>query len=216
MKITIDGPAGSGKSTIAKLLAKELGLNYLDTGAMYRAITYFALINEIDLKRNKDELSKALSDITLKFEKNKIYLNEKDVSDEIRTPEVSHNVSEVSALDFVRADLTKQQQRIAEETDIIMDGRDTGTTVLPNADFKFYLDASPECRAKRRMLEMNPNETKYNEVLDEIKRRDYIDSHREISPLTKPDDAFYLNTDNYSIEEVLEILKKVITNDDHL
>lgn len=212
IKVAIDGPAGSGKSTIAKLLAQDLDLIYLDTGAMYRAITYYVLKENLDLDQDLEKLNDSLKNLKISFKNNEIYLNGQNISKEIRSREVSNNVSKVSAIDFVREEMTKLQKDFAENNSIVMDGRDIGSVVLPDAEYKFFLDASPECRARRRALEMNiKDQDEIDKICEEIKRRDYLDSHREISPLTKVDDAILIDTDDLNIDQVLDILKKTIT-----
>ncbi len=212
MQIAIDGPAGSGKSTVAKLLAEDLNIIYLDTGAMYRAVTAYVLENNLDLNTDINQLKDNIENLEIKFKNNRVYLNDKDVTEIIRSKEVTNLVSVVSALDFVRESLTQKQQEIAQKNSVVMDGRDIGTTVLPHADFKFYIDASPDCRAKRRAKEIGVdfNSKEFNNLKEDIIRRDYLDSTREISPLTRPEDAVYVKTDDLTIQEVLDTLKNII------
>ena len=210
IQVAIDGPAGSGKSTIAKKLAQDLGIIYLDTGAMYRAVTDYVIKNQIDLKKDLDKLKNDINSINIEFKNSNVFLNNQDVTKDIRSREVTRLVSEVSALDFVRESLTQKQRKIAQKNSVVMDGRDIGTTVLPDAQFKFYLDASPECRAKRRAIDIGIkfNSEEFNKLKEEIIQRDFLDSNREISPLKKAEDAVYIQTDDLTIEEVLEEIKE--------
>ncbi len=207
-KIAIDGPAGSGKSTISKILAAKLKFEHIDTGAMYRAITLKALRLGIDLE-NEDEYN-FLESTVIDLAKDKIYLDGEDVSTAIRTVEVTTNASTPAKLGRVRTCLVELQRKIAETKDVIMDGRDIGSVVLPNADLKIYLDASCECRAERRRLERLEAgiDKPFEETLEEIKVRDHKDSSRAISPLKVADDAIVIDTSNLTIEEVV---KKIIS-----
>lgn len=217
IQIAIDGPASAGKSTVAKLVAKNLNYVYCDTGAMYRAVTWKALNEKIDLDDDK-ALAKMLITMELKFVPTKdgqlVFVDGTDVTDAIRLPEITNNVSLIAAQPSVREDLTKRQQQIASEGGIVMDGRDIGTTVLPNAPVKIFLIASVHERAMRRFKE---NQTKgINTPLDvleeEIKARDYKDSHREISPLTQAKDAVLVDTTSLDIEQVTEEIMKIVKN----
>ncbi len=210
MQVAIDGPAGAGKSTIAKKLAKELGYVYLDTGAMYRGITYLVLKSRTDLNDEKAIL-KLAEDSVFDFLDDKIYLNGEDVSRAIRSEPVTHNVSLVSSYAPVRQVLVGKQRQIAGKKDVVMDGRDIGSVVLPEAEVKIYLNASPLCRARRRALEYGiTDETEIGRLKDEIERRDYLDSHREVSPLVKAEGAVEVMTDTMGIDEVTNTLKEII------
>lgn len=209
--VTVDGPAGSGKSTIAKLVAKKYNLTYLDTGAMYRMIALYSLENKVDLTDEKSVL-KMLENTKLDIVGNQFFLNGKDVSKEIRTPEVSNVVSPVSAIKAVRVKLVELQREISQGKRIILDGRDIGTVVFPKAQVKIFLVASPEERAKRRLNEYREKgiEEDYDSVLKSIKERDHIDSTRKESPLKKADDAIEIDSSNMSIEEVVEAISNCI------
>ncbi len=214
--IAIDGPAGAGKSTIAKLLAKQLDILYLDTGSMYRAVGLKALYQGIDPK-DKDAVSKMVESIDIKVKyhdkKQYIFLDQIDVSDKIRTSEVSMAASHVAVIKYVRLKMVELQRRIAQKQSLIMDGRDIGTYVLPDAKYKFYITASPEERAKRRYLEMTNNGSKnisYNEILNDIIYRDKNDSSREFAPLKQADDAVLIDTTNFTVDEVLQTVLSYI------
>lgn len=197
--IAIDGPAGAGKSTIAKTAAKELGFIYVDTGALYRAVGYYVFNKNIDPK-DENRVTEILTQINvaLKFVngEQRVFLNDEDVSDKIRTPEISMYASAVSAHPSVRQFLFETQRKLARENDVIMDGRDIGTVVLPNADVKIFLTASPEERAKRRYdeLVLKGENVNYEDILKDVITRDYNDSHRAIAPLKQADDAILLDT----------------------
>ena len=199
--VTVDGPAGSGKSTIAKIIAKKYGFTYLDTGAMYRMIALYALENNIDLEDSK-AIENMLENTKLDIVGNKFFLNGEDVSQEIRTPRVSAKVSLVAAIKEVRVKLVDLQREISKGKSVILDGRDIGTVVFPNGDVKIYLVASPEERAKRRLKEYEEKgvEADYESVLASIKERDYIDSTRKESPLKKAEDAHEIDSSVMSIE----------------
>lgn len=209
--VTVDGPAGSGKSTIAKIIAKKYGFTYLDTGAMYRMIALYALENNVDLEDSK-AIENMLENTKLDIVGNKFFLNGKDVSEEIRTPRVSAVVSPVAAIKEVRVKLVDLQREISKGKSVILDGRDIGTVVFPNGDVKIYLVASPEERAKRRLKEYEEKgvEADYESVLTSIKERDYIDSTRKESPLKKAEDAHEIDSSVMSIEEVVEAISKYI------
>ena len=208
--VTVDGPAGSGKSTIAKIIAKKYGFTYLDTGAMYRMIALYALENSIDLQDSK-AIETMLKNTKLDIVGNQFFLNGKDVSDEIRTPRVSAIVSPVSAIKEVRVKLVDLQREISKGKSVILDGRDIGTVVFPSGDVKIYLVASPEERAKRRLKEYEEKgvEADYESVLASIKERDFIDSTRKESPLKKAEDAHEIDSSTMSIDEVVEDLSLI-------
>lgn len=211
-QIAIDGPAGAGKSTIAKRLAKELSFVYVDTGAMYRSIGLYMLKNGIDI-HDKDAVEKASekADVSLKYidGTQHVILNGEDVSDQIRTEEVSKAASVVSAYPQVRKNLTALQKKLAESENVVMDGRDIGTCVLPNADLKIYLTASAEVRGKRRFKELTAKGEKADltEIVEDIKKRDEADMTREISPLKKADDAVEVDSSDMTIDEVVARIK---------
>ena len=209
--VTVDGPAGSGKSTIAKIIAKKYGFTYLDTGAMYRMIALYALENSIDLQDSK-AIETMLKNTKLDIVGNQFFLNGKDVSDEIRTPRVSAIVSPVSAIKEVRVKLVDLPREISKGNSVILDGRDIGTVVFPSGDVKIYLVASPEERAKRRLKEYEEKgvEADYESVLASIKERDFIDSTRKESPLKKAEDAHEIDSSTMSIDEVVEVISKYI------
>lgn len=202
--VAIDGPAGSGKSTISSLVAKKLNMTHIDTGAMYRAVTLWAIQNKIDLN-NEDEY-KFLENISISYVNDNIYLDGVNVSKEIRSKEVTNNVSLVSSFPYVRAKMVELQKRAAQGIDVVMDGRDIGTVVLPDADLKVFLTANVEERAKRRYsenIEKGIN-TPISKIIEEIKVRDKKDSTRKESPLKKADDAVILDTTYLTINEVVE------------
>ena len=218
LQIAIDGPASAGKSTVAKLVAKKLGYVYWDTGAMYRATTYAAKKNHVaydDDQGLKEMLEKTEIRFVPAEPEQKVFVNETEVTKTIRLPEIANNVSTVSAQKSVRADLTERQRMIAEQGGIVMDGRDIGTTVLPNAEVKIFLVASVHERAVRRFKENVEKgiDTPLDVLEKEIEERDYKDSHRKISPLTQAKDAVLVDTTSLSIEEVvakiMEIIEKV-------
>ena len=217
--IAIDGFSSCGKSTMAKDLAHELGYIYVDTGAMYRCVALYALQHKLFLKDgeiNIPELEAAMPNINISFKLYKetgrpdTYLNNENVENKIRTMEVSSHVSSIAAIPFVREALVAQQQKMGKDKGIVMDGRDIGTVVFPNAELKIFVTASPEVRAQRRYDELMEKgmEADYNEILENVKRRDYIDSHRDVSPLRKADDAIELDNSNISIEEQKQWLIK--------
>lgn len=209
--VTVDGPAGSGKSTIAKIIANRYGFTYLDTGAMYRMIALYVLENGVNLE-SPEEIEKMLENTKLDIVENRFYLNGRDVSEEIRTPKVTQIVSAVSAIREVRVKLVDLQREISRGKKSILDGRDIGTVVFPKGDVKIFLVASPEERAKRRLKEYEQKgvEADYNSVLEGIKQRDYIDSTRKESPLMKAIDAHEIDSSKMSIEEVVEEISKYI------
>lgn len=218
LQIAIDGPASAGKSTVAKLVAKKLGYVYCDTGAMYRATTYAAKKNHVaydDDQGLKEMLEKTEIRFVPAEPEQKVFVNETEVTKTIRLPEIANNVSTVSEQKSVRADLTERQRMIAEQGGIVMDGRDIGTTVLPNAEVKIFLVASVHERAVRRFKENVEKgiDTPLDVLEKEIEERDYKDSHRKISPLTQAKDAVLVDTTSLSIEEVvakiMEIIEKV-------
>ena len=209
MQVAIDGPASSGKSTISKLIAKETNFLYLDTGAMYRATTLAFLRNNIavvDAEAIKDLLENLVISFRNTDQGQLVFLNGEDVTHEIRELEVTRNVSEVSAIKSVREKLVQMQREIAENHSIIMDGRDIGTVVLPNAELKIFLVASVDERAERRYKENIAKgiETDLETLKEEIAARDYKDSHRETSPLKQAEDAVYLDTTGLNIQEVVK------------
>lgn len=209
--IALDGPSGSGKSTIANLLANKLKISYLNTGSMYRALTLYFLENNIKKSDNID--IKILKKINIDINEDKVFLNGKDVSQEIRDKEVTENVSWVSSIPVVREYLVEMQRKISKNKSIILDGRDIGTVVFPDAKYKFYLDASSFVRAKRR-FEQNEIDKSFEEIKKDIEKRDYLDSHREISPLKKAEDAIEIDSSDLTIDQTIEkILEKMDKED---
>lgn len=215
INIAIDGPAGAGKSTIARKLAANLGYIYVDTGALYRAVGVNAMRNGADTK-NAEQVTATLSSakVSLRFVdgEQRVFLGEEDVSLAIRTPEASMAASNVSAIPAVREFLFDLQRDIAKANNCIMDGRDIGTVVLPEAQVKVFLTASAEVRAKRRYDELLAKgmEADYNQVLEEMVQRDYQDSHRAIAPLKQADDATLVDTSEMNLEQVLEALETIV------
>lgn len=210
--IAIDGYSSCGKSTMAKDLAREIGYIYVDTGAMYRSVTLFAMRNSLfdeDGSIKTDELKSRMNEINISFKLNSetgrpdTYLNGELVEKEIRTMDVSANVSKIAALPFVREALVAQQQAMGKEKGIIMDGRDIGTVVFPDAELKIFVTASAEVRAQRRYDELKAKgmPADFDDILKNVKERDYIDSHRETSPLRMADDALELDNSHMTIEE---------------
>ncbi|MBQ8009373.1 MAG: (d)CMP kinase [Bacteroidaceae bacterium] len=214
--IAIDGFSSCGKSTMAKDLAKRIGYVYVDSGAMYRAVTLYAIEHECfkDEKFDSEKLRSMMGDIHISFKFNPetgrpdTYLNSIKVEDRIRTMEVSEKVSIVAALDFVRSEMVTQQQAFGKEKGVVMDGRDIGTTVFPDAELKIFLTASPEIRAQRRFDELKAKgqEASFDEILENVKERDYLDQHREVSPLVKAEDAITLDNSHLTIDEQNEWL----------
>jgi len=209
--IAIDGHSSCGKSTMAKDLAREVGYVYVDTGAMYRSVTLFALRNGLFTADgiNEEKLRKRMPEIHIAFKFNAeagrpdTYLNGELVEKEIRSMEVSNHVSPIATLGFVREAMVAQQQQMGKDKGVVMDGRDIGTTVFPNAELKVFVTASAEVRAQRRYDELKAKgmEADYEEILKNVQERDYIDSHREVSPLRKADDAIELDNSNMTIPE---------------
>lgn len=209
ISVAIDGPAGAGKSTIAKMAAKRLNYIYVDTGALYRTLGYGAHTGGVDI-HNEAELESYLenSRVELKFidGEQRVLLNGEDVSDKIRTPQMGTAASEISAIPRVREYLLDMQRALARTNNVIMDGRDIGTVVLPNAEVKIFLTASPECRAKRRLEDFRQKgeNVDFDEVLRLIVERDYQDSHREIAPLKAAEDSVIIDTSDLSLEQSVE------------
>ncbi|MCT4402230.1 Cytidylate kinase [Leuconostoc suionicum] len=216
-QVAIDGPASAGKSTIAKILATKLNFVYVDTGAMYRTITLAAKKNGIAYN-DEEKIKKLLSQTKIRFEPGtpvqRVFLNDTDVTDEIRSAEVTNNVSVVASFADVRSNLVNRQREIANSNSVIMDGRDIGTTVLPEADIKIFLVASVDERAQRRYKENVAKgiTTDLETLKHEIEARDYKDSHRQISPLTQAKDAILVDTTGKSIDEVVSKIANIIEN----
>ena len=208
ISIALDGPSGSGKSTVAKALSKELNILYLDTGAMYRATALKTLSLGIDTF-DENGVSKFIDDLDLKIQyvdgKQHTILDGEDVSEKIREPHVSMAASNVSSLKCVRLKMVEMQRKIASEMSCVLDGRDIGSYVLPNADFKFYITASVKERTDRRYAELKGKgfDVNYDELMKEIEQRDYNDSHRDFAPLRQAEDAIYLDTSDMTIDEVV-------------
>jgi cytidylate kinase len=215
INVAIDGPAGAGKSTVARGAAKELGYIYVDTGALYRTVALAA--QRKNILGDEEKITGMLSSITveLKFDDNgeqKVYLNSEDVSSLIRTPEISMAASSVSQIPAVREFLLELQRSIARNNNVIMDGRDIGTVVLPNADVKIFLFASPECRAERRYKELieKGEDVRYEDVLKDVNDRDYQDSHRKIAPLKPTEESVMADTTGKALPESIEMVVSVI------
>lgn len=225
--IAVDGFSSCGKSTMAKDLAREVGYIYIDSGAMYRAVTLYSIENGIfnDDVIDTERLKKEIGNIHISFRLNPqtgrpdTYLNGVNVENKIRTMEVSSKVSPISTLDFVREKMVEQQQAMGQEKGIIMDGRDIGTTVFPDAELKIFVTATPEIRAQRRFDELKAKgqEAGFDEILENVKQRDYIDQNREVSPLRKAEDALMLDNSELTVEEqkkwLLEQFNKVVGNE---
>lgn len=209
--IAIDGPAGAGKSTIAKIIADKLNINYIDTGAMYRAVTLKCLQNKVNIE-NEDEVIELAKKTVIDFKENNIYLDGNVVNEEIRTIEVTNNVSNVAKIKEVRYLMVDVQREIGTRNSVILDGRDIGSYVFPNADYKFFLIATPKERGSRRYKELVAKgvEVKLQDVIDDIIKRDEIDSSREFAPLVKAEDAIEIDTTGKSIDDVVEsVLNKI-------
>lgn len=202
--IAIDGPMGVGKSTVAKLIAQKLGFTYIDTGAMYRAVAYYNLQNKLDIT-DASSLEASLKHINIELRDSqagrRVFLNGSDITDHIRTQEISEATSVVSTNATVRAKLVKMQQQMAEHASVVMDGRDIGSAVLPNAQLKIYLDATPEIRTRRRMQDLGSVD--FDQILQQTVTRDHRDKTRAASPLVQTSDAIYIDTGDMTIEEVV-------------
>ncbi|MDU5806084.1 MAG: (d)CMP kinase [Peptoniphilus harei] len=198
MKIAIDGPAGSGKSSLAKEIAKRLGVLYVDTGAMYRAITLKLI------KEEESSYEEILKNTKITFEGDKIFLDGRDVSKEIRENEISNKTSEMSKKKIIRDYLVKMQREIASDKDVVMEGRDIGSVVLKDAEYKFFLTADVKTRAMRRYKQIDDDKVSFEEILEDLKVRDYNDSHRENSPLIQTEDAILIDSTDLNAEETIE------------
>lgn len=213
--VAVDGTAGSGKGSITKVVAEKLNLITIDTGAMYRCVTLKMLEQNIGVEET-DKIAEILKNIKIEFVeqegKQKVILDGKEVTLKIRSKEVTEFVSPVATIKIVREKLANMQRKMAESIDVIMEGRDIGTNVFPNADVKIYLDATPEERAMRRFKQNKENgiDIPFEEILKNVKERDYIDSHRKIAPLTKAPDAVYIDSTGMTIDEEAEEVIKVI------
>ena len=215
MIIAIDGPAGSGKSTTAKLLAKKIGFIYLDTGAMYRAVTHYFLNNSADLT-NFSEISQLLNKMNLKIDHQNneftVFLDNKNVNNHIRKQNINQFVSDVSKIGEVRKEMVEIQRNFSNKKDIVVEGRDIGSHVFPNADYKFFIKADILVRAKRRFNEMSESSITIPELATQLEQRDMLDSNRTISPLVKANDALVIDTTSLTIEEQVNKLYNIITN----
>jgi len=215
VQVAIDGPAGAGKSTISKQLAAQLSFVYIDTGAMYRAAALFCLEKGIDIRNDVASVLSVLDEIEINLlqkDRLHVFLNGRDVSEEIRTNAVSMGASNIALIPQVRLKLVELQREIASRQNVVMDGRDIGTYVLPNATVKIFLTASPEVRAQRRYLELQEKGTPcdYETVLSELKARDKNDSEREFAPLKQADDAILLDTSVLSLDESIDAMKRLV------
>ena len=214
-QIAIDGPSGAGKSTIAKRVAAELAIDYIDTGAMYRAVGLKMLRLGIPMEEN-ETLFEMLGNTDVDFSEGRVYLDGEDVSDLIRTQEVSKAASDCSAFATVRRKLVELQQAMGKRKSVIMDGRDIGTVVLKDAEYKFYLTATAEERAMRRFKELQAKGSTdtYEKVLEDVNKRDYNDMHRNVDPLRQAEDAVLIDSTNMSIEEVVDFVIEAVTGED--
>lgn len=210
IRIAIDGPGGAGKSTIAKMVAEKMNMEYIDTGAMYRAIGWMFSKNNVNTE-DSAEVQDVLNRTAIDFDNGKIFLNGEDISGEIRTPGISKAASVCSKLPEVRSKLVALQREIAEGKSVVMDGRDIGTNVLPNAEVKIFLTADPMVRAKRRYDQLleSGKEADLNSIFEDIKERDYQDTHRELNPLQQAEDAVLLDTSDMTINQVLDEIMKM-------
>lgn len=217
--VAIDGPSGAGKGTITKQVGEKLKLINIDTGAMYRCVTIYMLRNHIQLKEKK-RIEKMLKEINIELKTEngieKVYLNQEDVTREIRTKEVNELVSQVSHVIEIRESITNLSRKIAQGKEVIMEGRDIGTNVFPNADLKIYLDATPEERVNRRLKQNREKgiESSYKEILENIKFRDYNDKTSKVAPLKQAEDAIYIDSTNMTIEEVVDKIVGIIKERD--
>ena len=214
-QIAIDGPSGAGKSTIAKRVAAELAIDYIDTGAMYRAVGLKMLRLGIPMEEN-ETLFEMLGNTDVDFSEGRVYLDGEDVSDLIRTQEVSKAASDCSAFATVRRKLVELQQAMGKRKSVIMDGRDIGTVVLKDAEYKFYLTATAEERAMRRFKELQAKGSTdtYEKVLEDVNKRDYNDMHRDVDPLRQAEDAVLIDSTNMSIEEVVDFIIEAVTGEE--
>lgn len=216
VKIAIDGPAGAGKSTISKIIAKNLGFIYIDTGAMYRAVAYKAILNNIDTKNQVEKVIKLLPNVKIDIKHNNngqlIFLDGTDVSDKIRTPQVSVGASDVAVIPEVRIKLVDLQRELSKKENVIMDGRDIGTYVLPDADIKIFLTADVSDRAKRRYDEMIEKgvECNFDDVKKDMEYRDKNDSQRAFAPLKAADDAILVDTTGNELETSINLIQSII------
>lgn len=215
ISIAIDGPSGSGKSSISKVLAKKLGFISLDTGALYRTIAYFLKNRNVNYK-DENSVTQNLQYINMNLRylnsSQRVFLNDKDVTNDIRSEEISMISSHISAMPCVRNYLLEFQRNMAKKHNIIMDGRDIGTVILPDADVKIFLTASPEVRAKRRYLQLieSGEKAEYNAIVADVIKRDFNDTHRKISPLKQANDAIFFDSSEYDFEQTVDNLLKII------
>lgn len=211
LTIAIDGPGGAGKSTVAKSVATRLNADYIDTGAMYRAVAYKTIINDVDVD-DTEKIKELLEETVIDFSKGDIFLDGKNVNKEIREPEISKVASKVSQIFEVREKLVELQRIMAKTKSVVMDGRDIGTNVLPEANCKFYMTASPQERAKRRYDELKSKgkDVSYEDVFSDIVHRDKQDMERELNPLRKAEDAVEIDTTGLNIQEVVDIILKKV------
>ena len=209
IRVAVDGPSGAGKSTIAKAIAERLCLDYIDTGAMYRAVGYKMLRDGIALT-DEAGIQKLLDMTEIDFSHGDTILDGEIISDRIRTQEISKQASDCSALAIVRSRLVELQRKMGEKKSVIMDGRDIGTVVFPDAEYKFFITATPEERARRRYAELAEKDSgiTFDQVLEDINQRDYNDTHREVDPLRKAEDAVEIDTTHMTIEDVINFIRK--------
>ncbi|MGD9567853.1 MAG: (d)CMP kinase [Sedimentibacter sp.] len=213
MIIAIDGPSGAGKSTVARLLSQKLGFEYLDTGAMYRALAYKAYISNIEINEaNEQEVEEMLKTTSVDYYNNNIYLDNKNVENLIRDEIISIGASKISALKTVRMKMVELQRKIANNKNVVIDGRDIGTKVFPNADYKFFITASEKTRAQRRFNQLSADgkEVEFENVLYDLKKRDINDTTRKISPLKKAEDAILIDTTDMNLNDVIEAIANII------
>ncbi|MBE6041836.1 MAG: (d)CMP kinase [Clostridiales bacterium] len=211
LRVAIDGPGGTGKSTIAKKLAEKYGIEYIDTGAMYRSIALKSIREEIS-PADVDKVTEMLGSTTVDFIDNRVYIDGEDVSGLIRTGEVSMAASDISKLTVVRAKVDAVSQHLAQTKSVVMEGRDIGTVVIPDAEVKVFMTAAPEIRARRRydQLLAAGKPADYDEIFDEIQKRDYQDTHRELNPLRQAEDAVFLDTSDMDIDGVVAAISDII------